>query len=161
MAVLFMSAGFSACSSDSEPENVPVADYMLNRVKVLNGRFHSEVFSNATNTLDCEDVTFTPYTQPKEVFGVLSGDVYVWGEAVLNKYFNDHQLETKKVCYFTFTDNENFGDGEFSISFYGKADNGNTSTGEEKRYIKIVSNSEFLMRPFYSSDDNFKTYKKQ
>ena len=51
MAVLSLSTGFCACSSDEEPAEAPIPQGVNNRLKVLNGTFHSETFSESTNTV--------------------------------------------------------------------------------------------------------------
>ena len=163
MAVLSLSTGFCACSSDEEPAEAPIPQGVNNRLKVLNGTFHSETFSESTNTLDCEDVTFTPYRQHKQVFGALTGNVTVWGEAVFKKYYNDHLLETTKNCYFSFSEGmpSEIEGVNFEILFYGRAENGNTSTGESKRLMQITSQTSFLMTPYWGTAELFKTYTKQ
>lgn len=162
-AALSLLTGLSACSNDDVPTEVSIPQEVNNRLKILNGTFHFETFSEWTNTLDCEDVTFTPYSQPKQVFGVFTGYVTVWGEAVFKKYYNDHLLETTKSCYFTFEEDipvQTEG-VSFTIFFYGKAENGNISTDESKRLMQIVSQTSILMTPYWGTAELFNTYTKQ
>ena len=88
----------TACGSDNEPEN-PKNNQINTIANVLNGKFVNSKYSEATNTTETREITFTPFSSPKTESWTNNGitkDVAMYGTCVFTTYFNDHLLQVDK-----------------------------------------------------------------
>lgn len=144
----------SACSGDGRNEPSPVTEQEQNMRLLLDGKFHGErTWGNIT---ECEDVEFLPYDSPRTVkgffgtftaYGIALTNDYIGGNAPTATYRNYYSLDTSKE--------------PFTLSFYRCNEEGSVTDREDKRTIEAQSFDLFLMRPYGTTAENNKTYKRQ
>lgn len=92
--------GMAACGGNDEPKADASDTQAVNELAtLLNGKFIGSQFSQATNTTETYEITFTPYSTPKSEQwsnGSVTNTVLLHGNCRVSHYFNNHQLEVTK-----------------------------------------------------------------
>lgn len=164
-ATICLSLLLLSCSDNKDEPSVMTTEFIYNSLNLLNGVYHGEHYSETTNTTEHEDIVFTPYMpfgKTKEVYGVLSGTITVFGTASVCSYHNDHLLETNKTYYLSFNDYGEYPpEYVFYVSFYQYGDHGKVIGSEDRRIVTILSKNKFLMRRYGTTEENNLLYVKQ
>ena len=151
---------FAGCSSDDEPNtqdnhNNDVAAL----VSMLDGNFYGERYSTVLNYTEHEDITFHPFTQPRENVSYF-GTFTAYGVATVMRYVNDlsDTPSYNKTCLYTFgTGTRN----EITLSFYECVENWEVRNKEDRRIIVVDSESSFKMHHYGETADNALTYSRR
>ncbi len=151
---------FAGCSSDDEPNtqdnhNNDVAAL----VSMLDGNFYGERYSTVLNYTEHEDITFHPFTQPRENVSYF-GTFTAYGLATVVRYVNDRKDTPSyaKSCLYTFgTGTRN----EQTISFYECVEGWEVRNKEDRRIIVVESANSFKMHHYGETADNALTYSRK
>lgn len=151
---------FAGCSSDDEPNTKENTDKEVAALAdMLNGAFFGERYSSVLNYTEHEDITFQPFSEPRENVSYF-GTFTAYGVASVIRYVNDHSdtPSYNKTCLYTFgTGTRN----ERTISFYPCIENWDVTGSEDRRIIVVESASSFKMHHYGETEDNALTYSRK
>lgn len=153
---LLLAVLVSCSESKDEPEAPAFNAEELKIAACLNGSFSGSSFSSSTNTTETEELSFSPFAEPRKmsvmdyvgVGGVSMQirDAWVLGSAVYTKYVNDHLLETSKKCYYSVS--VPYSGASAKLELYPYGDNGEVNNHTESFTISSVTAISFVMRPY-------------
>ena len=167
MLFAIFAALFLASCSDSkdEPEVSVFNDAELKIASCLNGSFSGSSFSSATNTTETEEMSFSPFSEPRKIMvldyvgvggvSVQNRDAWVLGSVVYTKYVNDHLLEVTKRCYYSVSAPSSGASAKLELYPYG--DNGEVNNHTESFSISSVTSASFVIRPYGTGEGLNKT----
>lgn len=142
----------TSCGGSEEDAPELTTEYEQNIRAALNGTFHGERFSSATNVRENEDIRFEPFDKPRqEVSGF--GTFNAYGIAVLTDYLNDNEPTGSITCLYSL----NTSTDPFTLSFY-QYENGAVVNREDRRTVQFETPDLFYMRPYGTTVENNKTY---
>lgn len=138
---LFTALCLASCGNDDEPD-VNTTDKQVSEIaSVLNGRFVSSVYSQTTNTTEVTEITFSPYSEPRNEEWISNGTskkVVFYGMCDVVTYYNDHLLEVSKTWKYNIR--VAYDDSQPELNFYPEA-YGLTETHK----LSAVSSSSFML----------------
>lgn len=147
----------TACTKD-DPQGGLEPTYITTMKELLTGSWHGELYSETTNTTECEDLTFRPFREVEKVVS-LFGTFDAYGTVQVESYINDHLLPTSELCLYTIVGYDS-GVG-YIVSFY-PCDNDNEVIGKEDKRILIPENdTAFLMRKYGLTERNNRRYERR
>lgn len=147
----------TACGGDDDTPEQPIPEYEYNARRALNGKFHGERQSTLGDITEYEDIEFQPYDKPKEANGFY-GKFTAYGIAFTCDYVNDNAPFATYRNYYSLDTSR----GEpFTLSFYRCNDNGDVINREDRRIIEFQTLDLFFMRPYGTTAENNKTYRRQ
>lgn len=151
---------FLSCSGDDVPSESEIDPVVSEVLSVLNGHFVFSVYQPVTNTTETEELTFSPFSEPKNIVSVLEGEFVAHGNALVVSYFNDEKFKVSDDCFFSVTRPSSLSDP--LLWFYEYNENGEVVNRSESSYIKIISGSSFVLYPRGgTADENGKKFVKQ
>lgn len=164
LLVLLLVALLVGCAKDKEEDLPTFTPAEKEFLQIITGKFVGSHYSSSINTTQTEEITFTPYADPREVVSIIDGKVRTVGTAIVVKYTDNHLLETKTNCYYSNDFKEGLSVTEPTISFYSYSDNGEINNKEDKRIIIVSSSTEdkfFEMRPYGTTAENNVKYERK
>lgn len=155
LAVILM---LGSCSKDNGEFN-GFNEHEKSVLEALQGTFYGEYsINNGTTVYRTEEITFTPYSEPKEVVS-LFGTFKACGDVVIDETYTG--VETHSVCYLVISTPVYDGQ-EQTISFYEyNTGSGEVTNKEDKRTLTIVDNSTIKLRAYGTADNNDITFTKR
>ena len=100
LIIIFASFFITSCGNDDEP-TVNATDKQVEEIaSILNGHFVSSIYSETTNTTEVTEITFSPYSEPRNEEWTSNGTskkVVFYGMCYVVTYYNDHLLEVSKT----------------------------------------------------------------
>lgn len=147
-----------SCSKDNGEFN-GFNEHEKSVLEALQGTFYGEYsINNGTTVYRTEEITFTPYSEPKEVVS-LFGTFKACGDVVIDETYTG--VETHSVCYLVISTPVYDGQ-EQTISFYEyNTGSGEVTNKEDKRTLTIVDNSTIKLRAYGTADNNDITFTKR
>lgn len=162
---LFFVVLVSCSESKDEPEPPAFNAEELKIATCLNGFFSGSSFSSSTNTTETEELTFSPFAEPRKMsvmdyvgvggVSIQIRDAWVLGSAVYTTYINDHLLETSKNCYYSVS--IPYSGASIKLELFPYGDNGEVNNHTEAFAISSVSANSFVMRPYGTGEELSKT----
>ncbi len=156
LLMAFVLLALCACSGGDDTTEELTTQYEANIRKTLNGKFHGERKSTIGDIIENEDIEFQPYDKPRQVVS-LFGSFNAYGIAITCDYINDNKPFATYRNYYTLDTSKE----PFTLSFYRCNDEGNVINRADVRTIKVQSFDLFYMRPYGTTEENNKTYKRQ
>ncbi len=150
---------FAGCSSDDEPNTEKKGSEVAELATMLDGDFYGERYSSVLNYTEHEDISFHPFSEPRENVSYF-GTFTAYGLATVVRYVNDHSDAPSyhKTCLYTFgTGTRN----ERTLSFYPCVENWDVTGSEDRRIIVVESASSFKMHHYGETEDNALTYSRK
>lgn len=162
---LLLAVLVSCSESKDEPEAPAFNAEELKIATCLNGSFSGSSFSSSTNTTETEELTFSPFAEPRKMSVIdyigVGGvsleirDAWVLGSAVYTKYVNDHLLETSQKCYYSVS--VSYSGASANLELYPYGNNGEVNNHTLSFAISSVTANSFVMRPYGTGESLNKT----
>lgn len=158
LSILAVALMLGSCSDDSE-EIYGFSEHEKEVLEALQGTFYGEYSINDGATVyRTEEITFTPYSEPKEVVS-LFGTFKACGDAAIDEVYTG--VETNSICYLVISTPAYDGQ-EQTVSFYEyDPANGEVTNKEDKRVLTIIDGSTIKLRSYGTSEDNDITFTKR
>lgn len=148
LSIIVVVLCFVSCSSDDDSDK-PLSFTQSEKVllETFTGTFLGEYYSLGV-LYDKEEITFTPYTAPKEVVS-LFGTFNVAGTATIE---TNSTITPLKNYYFVFSKTKG---GTNTLSFYQyDISSGEVVNNQDERVYTIISKNAFKMRNYGLSEEN-------
>lgn len=144
-----------SCSKDDGEFN-GFSEHEKSVLEAIQGTFYGEYSTNNGATVyRTEEITFTPYSEPKEIVS-LFGTFKACGNATINEVYTG--VETHSVCYLVVSTPVYDGQDQ-TVSFYEyNTASGEVTDKEDKRILTIIDNSTIKLRAYGSADNNDITF---
>lgn len=150
LAVILM---LGSCSKDDGEIN-GFSEHEKSVLEAIQGTFYGEYsINNGTTVYRTEEITFTPYSEPKEIVS-LFGTFKACGYAIIDEVYIYTGVETHSVCYLVISTPVYDGQVQ-TVSFYEyNTASGEVTDKEDKRILTIVDNSTIKLRAYGSAENN-------
>lgn len=152
---------FTACSKDDPTPTDPA--WLTETKALLVGTWYGEKYSETFNTTEAEKIKFEPSTTShKEVS--LFGTFEAYGVAYMTEYLNGEPwgysyTDGEIRCYYSL--DWDYGEDCVVVSFYKINDDNEVINKADKRELRPVNSTEFVMRPYGTGEGLNMTYNKQ
>lgn len=148
LSILLLSLCCAACSknNDTSPE---MSGTVKEIWQTLNGKFIGE-YTSFGNPYQTEEITFSPYPEPKEILPLYEKKCLAFGSAQIK--IKTSGLEFDGVYYYSI--DEKYSGAIPTISFHEYDTNsGYVINKEDKRNLRIINNSSIKMWSYGLTED--------